>query len=207
MTPTSRPTVRFSAIARIAIPLLALPHLALAQANPTLTNLVPESERVSLQAKITAINPATRAITLRGPSGASVTLTAGPAVRLNLLKPGQTVNAEYYRSVGFVVTPPTGGNGTPTSNDQITTALARPVQAPGGVGIRVTKVSGTVVGIDLAAHRIDVVNPSGGGVYTLDVTDPARIASLPTLKVGDTITAVISETLAVSIVPVSESRM
>jgi hypothetical protein len=62
-------------------------------------------------------------------------------------------------------------------------------------------VSGTVIGIDLAAHSVEVFNPSGGGIYTIDVTDPSRIAMLGSLKVGDTVTAVISEALAVSIEP------
>ena len=77
--------------------------------------------------------------------------------------------------------------------------LARPVEAPGGVGVRSTQVQGAVVGIDLADNTVDVVNPSGGGVYTLHVTDPARIPMLASLKVGDTITAVVSQVVAVSI--------
>ena len=134
-----------------------------------------------------------------------MTLIAGPAVRLDLLKTGQTVNADYYRSVGFVVKSPQGGNGAPVSNDQVTAMLARPLHSPGGAAIRVTQVSGTVVGIDRAAHSVDVVNPSGGGVYTLDVTDPARIAALPQLKIGDTVTAVVSQAIAISITPAPKS--
>ncbi|HEX4261634.1 MAG TPA: hypothetical protein VHY76_11080 [Acetobacteraceae bacterium] len=203
-------------ISRLALPIAALallpmlPRAALAQTNPApahpvLTNVVPQSERMTVQAKITAIDPATRAVTLRSRSGSPVTVIAGPAVRLELLKRGQTVNADYYRSVGFVVTAPRGGNGTPVSNDQATGMMAQNLHTPGGVAIAVTQISGTVVGVDLAAHRIDVVNPSGGGVYTLDVTDPARIAQLPMLKIGDTVTAVVSETLAVSITPAPKS--
>ncbi len=204
-------------IARLTLPIAALallpmlPRAALAQTSPAqpnpppphpvLTNVVPQSERATVQATITAIDPTTRAVTLRGRSGSSVTVTAGPAVRLELLKTGQTVNADYYRSVGFVVTSPRGGNGTPVSNNETTRMLAPNLHTPGGVAVQTTKISGTVVGIDLAAHRIDVVNPSGGGVYTLDVTDPARIAKLPTLNIGDTVTAVVSQTLAVSITP------
>jgi hypothetical protein len=59
--------------------------------------------------------------------------------------------------------------------------------------------------VDLAAHSIDIVNPSGGGIYTIDVTDPSRQALLGNLKVGDTITAVVSQALAVSITPAPES--
>jgi len=39
----------------------------------------------------------------------------------------------------------------------------------------------------------------GGGVYTVHVTDPARIAMLSQVKLGDTIAAEISDAVAVSI--------
>ena len=58
--------------------------------------------------------------------------------------------------------------------------------APGGIGVATQKINGLVVGINLAEHSLDIVNPSGGGVYTVDVTDPARQAMLSSLKVGDT---------------------
>jgi hypothetical protein len=118
-----------------------------------------------------------------------------------MLKVGDTVNAKYYRSVAFRVKTPQGGDSAPVSDDEMRQMTAQPAQAPGGVGVRLTKVSGTVVGIDMAAHSVDLVNPSGGGVITIDVTDPERIAMLGSLKVGDTITAAISEAMAVSIEP------
>lgn len=180
---------------------MSLAPFAAAQGNPAVANVVPESEAVTVYAKIQSIDPSTRKVTLLGRSGSRVTVTAGPIVRLDLLKVGDTVNAKYDRSVAFVVSQPQGGNGTPRSVDESTLVTSQPAQAPGGVGVRVTKMSGLVVGIDMAAHRVDVVSPSGGGVYTVDVTDPARIPMLSQLKVGDTITAVVSETLAVSIQP------
>ncbi len=192
----------------VAAPIIGLgllPDIAAAQNNPTVKNAIPASEQANLQAKITAINPDTRQVTLAGASGNRVTLVAGPNVRLNMLKVGDTVNANYYRSVAFMVNPPKGGNGVPVSDDEMTQIIARPVQTPGGAAVRLTKVSGTVVGIDLAAHSLDLVNPSGGGIYTFDVTDPARVAMLGSLKVGDTITAVISQALAVSIEPAPKS--
>ena len=169
--------------------------------STTLRNVIPQAEAVTLQAKITAIDPSTRAVTLKGPSGNSVTVTAGPLVRLGLLQVGQTVNAKYYRSVAFVVNPPRGGNGVPISATQFAQVTMQPVQAPGGVALRMVKISGTVVGIDLSSNSISLVNPSGGQVYTIDVTDPSRIAMLPSLHVGDTISAVVSQVLAVSITP------
>ena len=62
-----------------------------------------------------------------------------------------------------------------------------------------------MVGIDLPAHSIDTVDPSGGAVRTIVVTDPARIALLSELKLGDTITTVVSQAIAVSIQPASTS--
>ncbi len=181
------------------------PRSAAAQSTPTITNLVPESESVTIHAKITAIDPATRAITLRGAAGHEVKLVAGPAVRLELLKSGDTVNARYYRSVAFIVKPPSGGNGTPVSDDQVTTVVAQPAIVPGGIGVKVIKVTGTVVGIDLAAHSLDVVSAGGGAVYTVDVTDPTRMTALSKLKMGDSITVVVSQALAVSIEPAPKS--
>jgi hypothetical protein len=38
-------------------------------------------------------------------------------------------------------------------------------QAPSGAGVRLSEVSCTIIGIDMAAARkVDVANPSGGGV-------------------------------------------
>ncbi|WP_448204931.1 hypothetical protein [Azospirillum sp. sgz302134] len=198
------PTVSAVAALFFSVALLApaaLPQPAAAQTKPGLTNTIPENAAVTIHAKIKSIDPVKRQVTLVGRSGTPVTLTAGPNVRLEMLKVGDTVDAQYYRSVAFVLSQP----GTTVPEDEIRQAIARPVEAPGGVGMQVTRVSGLVVGIDLEAHSVDLVNPQGGEVVTVNVTDPARQAKLPLLKVGDTITAVISEALAVSIQPAPKS--
>src|SRR4051812_11974876 len=176
-------------------------HPATAQGSASAQNLIPEAEAVTLHAKITAVDANSRAVTLKGPSGEQMTVTAGPLVRLDMLKVGDTVNAKYYRSVAFAVTPPTPSNPAPSSNDELQAVLARPAQAPGGIGVAVVKLSGTVVGIHMASHTVQLVNSAGGPIVSIDVTDPSRIAMLGSLKVGDTITAVISQALAVSIEP------
>lgn len=176
-------------------------NIAVAQGNLTAKNVIPESAGVSLIATIKSIDPATREVALEGQSGATVRLTAGPAVRLDLLKVGDVVNAKYYRSVGFLVSPPQENGQTPVPDASMTEVLARPAQAPGGIGLRLTKISGIVVGLDLAAHTIDLTSAGGGPVYTVEVTDPARIAALSQMQIGDIITAVVSEALAVQIKP------
>ncbi len=190
-------------LAAVAATVCALPpalivpsQRAAAQTNPTLNNVIPESAALTLHAKITAIDPSTRTVTLTGQLGNAVTVVAGPVVQLDMLRVGDRVNSKCYRSVAFVVNPPAGGSGVPVSDDEIAQMTTQPAQAPGGVGVRLPRVSGTVVDIDLADHSVDLVNPSGGSIYTVDVTDPARIAMLGTLKLGDTITVVISQAMA-----------
>ncbi|MCW2241234.1 hypothetical protein [Azospirillum canadense] len=176
---------------------VTLAQPAAAQGRPVLTNVVPDAAAVSIRAKITAIDPNSRHVTLTGESGRRVTVMAGPNVRLEMLKVGDTVDAQYYRSVAFLVSQP----GATVPDDEIQQVVARPVEAPGGIGMQVTQVSGLVVGIDLNTHSVDLVNPKGGEIYTVNVTDPERQARLPSLKVGDTITAVVNEALAVDIQP------
>jgi hypothetical protein len=63
-------------------------------------------------------------------------------------------------------------------------------------------VTGTVVGVDLDAHTISLVDPSGGLVQTFTVADPRRQAALRRVKVGDTLTAIGTEAFAVALDPV-----
>jgi Cu/Ag efflux protein CusF len=189
----------FAAAAALTVAVSALPAAPPAAAqgnNPVSSNVIPEAAATTIHAKIQKIDPQTRKVTLAAPSGKSVAVTVGDAVRLDMLKVGDTVNAKYYRSVAFMVSPDM--NAPPDAAAQV---VAQNATAPGGVGVRLTRVSGLIVGIDLASNSVEMVDPTGGGVHTIHVTDPARAAMLGTLKVGDTVTAVISETVAVSIEP------
>ena len=194
-------TTAFIAVVAVCIATLAVLQSAHAQTSAAIQNVIPQSESVTLQAKITAIDPSTRTVTLKNAQGDKFTVIAGQGVRLDMLKVGQTVNAQYYRSVAFVINPPQGGMGVPVSNDQFMQVTAQPVTGPGGVVVQVVKMTGTVVGIDRSSNSVSIVNPSGGPVVTIDVTNPARAAMLSQLKVGDTISAVVSQELAVSITP------
>ena len=59
--------------------------------------------------------------------------------------------------------------------------------------------------VNVAEHSIDMINPSDGRAYALDVTDPAHVAMLGLLKVGDTITASVSESFGVTVEPAPKS--
>ena len=183
--------------------LFTLPAAAQAPAKPpveALSNIVPEDAEAALKAKVTNIDMQTRDITLVSPSGTMVHVIAGPNIRLNLLKTGDEVLVHYLRSVAFAITPPSSDPAQPMpSGRAMKELIARPTNAPGGVQLRATEISGQVVGIDLAAKRLDVIGRPGGPVRTIQVTDPERVAVLKKLHIGDTVTAIVSETLAIGI--------
>ena len=58
-----------------------------------------------------------------------------------------------------------------------------------------------VVGVDPIAHTLQLINPSGGLIRTVDVVTPEGQQSMKLINVGDTITAVITEAIAVSVEP------
>ena len=46
---------------------------------------------------------------------------------------------------------------------------------------------------------VDVVNNDGGGIYTIKTTQPARMAAIAKLKVGDSVTVNVSPITATSV--------
>jgi hypothetical protein len=163
---------------------------------------ISSSETISFRAKITAIDQGTRMVTLVGPQGKSQTLKVGDQVRnLPQVKVGDTVNLRYHTSVTYVLSP----RGTKLPDSSLTAAGARaaPGQMPAAaVGTKIV-VTSTVVGVDLAAHTLQLIDPDGGLIRTADVLTPEGQQSMKMIKVGDTITGVGSETLVIAVEPAS----
>lgn len=159
-----------------------------------------DSETVTARATVKSVDMTTRSVTLVGPHGETLTMKAGDQVQnLAQVKPGDIVVARYYESVAYVVAPA----GTKIPEDTLAAAAVRaaPGERPaGGVGERLT-VTGLVVGINPTAHTISLVDPTGGEVRTLNVKDPQYQQMMGSIKVGDTITAFISEALVAAVEP------
>ena len=167
---------------------------------------MPVAPAASFAAKIRSIDFATREVVLVGRSGSPVTVVAGPAVRLSMLNAGDTVSVKYYRSVAFLISAPQSSGGAAPPPASITAALARPTEAPGGIGVRVTKVTGLVVGIDLARRTASISLLRAAAAFIRSRSRfSARAAHLSELHVGDAVTAVVSEALAVTITPAPKS--
>jgi hypothetical protein len=161
---------------------------------------ISESDTISLRATVKAVNLKARTVTLVGPQGNVLTLKVGDEVHnLAKVKPGNKVIARYHASIAYVLAPA----GTKLPDDSMTLAAARaaPGQMPAGaVGTR-TVVTARVVGVDPVAHTLQLINPSGGLIRTVDVVTPEGQQSMRMINVGDTITAVITEAIAIAIEP------
>lgn len=154
----------------------------------------------TVRARITAIDSHTRTLTLRGPAGNQFTVVAGPEVRnFAQIRRGDEVVARYTQSIAYVITKP--GTKLPDVAVADGGVRAAPGDKPGmAIGRRVA-VTGTIVGIDPVGHVLSVVDQHGGAVRNLAVQDPERQAALASLQVGQMITVVFTEAVAVAVEP------
>ena len=161
---------------------------------------VGDSEAVTVRAKVKAVDMKTRDVTLVKPNGEVFTIHAGEGVRnLAQVKPGQTVVAHYYTSVAYVLSKADAK--TPANGEILATARSEKGQLPGGIVVEKTVVTGTVVAVDMTAHTLQLVNPAGGRIVTLAVKDPQRQKDMAAVAVGDKLTIVMTDALAIGIEP------
>lgn len=147
-----------------------------AQAGKT----VYESTPVTVTATIEAIDKATRVITLKGPKGESVDVTASEQVQgFDRLKVGDQVSATYYEAVAINLRKP----GEPAPSTKPSTTVMRKDRTPGSETRREQTFTVTVQSIDPSAPSLTVKGPRGR-VVTLRVADPGTIQGL---KAGDTV--------------------
>ena len=192
--------VALSALAALAF--VGLPSSPVrAQGTGAAIGGVGQSDLVTVRATVKAVDQAKRTVTLVGPHGDTLVLeVAGNAApSLAQVNPGDVVVARYYESTTFVLQP--GGMPIPQNTLAVAQAEADPRGLPADVVASRLMVSGVVVAVDPAARTLSVVNAEGGQVRKIKVTNPQNQQLLSMVNVGDTITAFISEAVAVSIQP------
>ena len=186
---------------RLATPLLATPLLATpayAQANEMAG--IAQSETITARATVKAIDQQTRTVTLQGADGNTVVLKVGPEVQnLAQVNPGDTVIAHYHTSTAYVLSP--AGAKLPDDSLTVGAARAEPGQLPAGAVATKLVVTGLVVAVDAVHHTISLVDPAGGAIRTIDVVTEAGRQNLSRVRVGDTITAIITEAVLVGVEP------
>jgi hypothetical protein len=155
----------------------------------------------SADARITAVDPAARTVSLAFTNGATATRTVSHAVAdFGARKVGDMVSVGFEDRLTFVLSGPNVA--TPRERDTSVTAAAS-ATGMGAAGVSASEAIANwwVVGVNPAGGTISLINPAGGEVRTYNVTTQAGRDQLPRVKIGDSLTAINTQVLVVSITP------
>jgi hypothetical protein len=154
----------------------------------------------SADVRITAVDPAARTVTVTYPDGAVRTHNVSPAVaNFGAARIGDMVSIAFEDRLSFVLS----DRKTPTPPNRDVSVVGTASAGQNLTGVSASQAVGTwwVVGVNPAASTITLVNPGSGPVRTYNVTTQAGRDQLSRVTVGDSLTAINSQLLAVSITP------
>jgi hypothetical protein len=151
---------------------------------------------VTLTASVEAIEPATREVTLKGPLGNTATFTVDKRVqRLDEVKVGDLVRADYYISIAAEVRKPTAEEQKHPLVVLDAAGKSPPGTEPAAGGLRRFRVVTTIEGLDRPTQTVTVKGPRGN-YLTARVADPSRLTQV---RIGDTVLITYTEALAISL--------
>jgi Cu/Ag efflux protein CusF len=153
------------------------------------------AQTLKITATITAIDKSTRDVTLKGPEGNLVTVTAGPEVKnFDKLKVGDKVDLQYVEALTLELKK--GGGMIVGRTEKAGTAAAKPGEAPAaGAGRQVTIVA-DVVAVDPAKQVITLKGPQR--TVDLRIPDPEQFKRIAK---GDQVEAKYTQAVAVTVDP------
>jgi hypothetical protein len=150
---------------------------------------------VKVSALVTAIDAASRTLTLKGAEGRVFELVAGDEVRnFDQIKVGDSVVVTYVRGLTMEVKK---GSGIRESTEKTDAARAKPGEKPAGAVGRQITVLADVVAVDQKKKTITLKGPKGN-VVELDVQNPDHFK---VVKKGDQVLVDYVEAVAVSVEP------
>ena len=181
----------------LAAAVAALP--AFAQTGSAMVGTAPGKaaamETVKITATITAIDKATRDVTLKGPQGNEMVVTAGPEVKnFDQLKVGDQVNLNYMEALTLELKK--GGGLVVARTEKAGAAGAKPGEKPAGaVGRQVTVVA-DVVALDPAKQVVTLKGPQR--TVDLKIPDPEQFKRIAK---GDQVEATYTLAVAINVEP------
>jgi hypothetical protein len=156
------------------------------------------AQTVDITATITAIDKATRDVTLKGPQGNEMTVTAGPKVRnFDKLKVGDQVAAKYVEALTLQLMK--GGGQKVARTEDIGGARAKEGAQPAGVVGRQVTIVADVIGVDPAKQTVTLKGPQR--TVELPVKDPEQFKLI---SKGDQVEATYTQALALAVEPVKK---
>jgi len=179
---------------------LASPAVAQTSTMTSVPGKVTVAQTVDASATITAIDTASRTITLKSAQGEEGKIVAGPEVRnFAQLKVGDMVNAAYVQSL--VIELKKGGGMKVEKTEKAAAAGAAPGATPEGLFGRQVTIVGDIVGLNAATQTITVKGPQR--TVDLKARDPDQFKLM---AVGDQLQGTYTEALAVSVTPVAATQ-
>ncbi len=196
--------MRISILVAAVVSTLSLVQPASAQtSNAAVTSSpgkVGVAQTVEVSATITAIDKATRGITLKGPKGNEVTVVASAEVKnFDQLKVGDTVQMKYAEALVFELKK--GGGMKVEKTEKAGAMGAKPGETAAGVVGRQVTVVGDVMRVDPATQTVTVKGPQR--TVDLKVRDPEQFKLI---AVGDQIQATYTEALALAVTPAKPKK-
>lgn len=153
-----------------------------------------------VSARITAIDPATREVTLKGPKGDEIKVTLGDEVKnFAQLKVGDLVFVRYAESL--VLTLKKGQAGIRERVETSTTGTAASGTAPGATNVTQVTALADVVAKDKKKQTVTLRGAKQ--TRTVRIDDAERFNGI---KVGDQVEAVSTKIVAVNVSPAARAK-
>jgi Cu/Ag efflux protein CusF len=178
------------------LPLMAQAQTATPQtAGATGPGKVGGAATAEITAKVIAVDPAGRTVTLLGSSGNTRTIEVGDQVRnFDQIKVGDTVHAKFTQALALELKKGAAGMAAPTEEQAITPAPP-PGAKPGGTVARKVTATVEVIAVDPGKQMVTLRGPKGNEV-DLEVQDPKQLKNI---KTGDHVQVTYVEALAISV--------
>jgi hypothetical protein len=153
---------------------------------------------VEVSAGVTAIDKATRTVTLKGPQGNAFDVVAGDEVRnFDQIKVGDQVLVRFQQALAMAVRK---GGGVRESSQNVDGMRTKAGEKPGGVVARQVTALADVIDVNPAKKTITLKGPKGN-VFELDVQNPEHFK---VVKKGDQVEVDYVESLAIAVVPAAK---
>jgi hypothetical protein len=184
----------------LAMCLFALP--AFAQQAPTGATVgasepgkAAVAQTVKASALVTAIDQATRTVTLKRSDGKSFDVVAGDEVKnFDQIKVGDEVAVQYVRALTLELKK---GGGTASATESADAVRAKQGEKPGAAAGHQVTIMAEVTDVNPKKKTISLKGPKGN-VVELDVRNPDQFK---VVKKGDHVEVVYTEALAIAVVP------
>ena len=181
---------------------LAFAGSALAQTGAVVAGTAPGiagvAQTVKITATITAIDKASREVTLKGPKGNEVVVTAGQEVKnFANMKFGDQVDVQYVEALTLELKK--GGDMPVARTEQKGAVGAKPGESPAGAVGRQITIIAVVVALDPARQVVTLKGPQR--TVELRVADPEQFKLIAK---GDQVEATFTQALALAVEPIAK---